>query len=77
MIIMSLENKELIKINKLFTNKSKDLSNNEINYNKLKSKIESLVKEIEYKTITFNSNKNRIKENIKILKKSSFDLYKY
>ena len=72
--LFKTENKELIKINKLFTNKSKDLSNNEINYNKLKSKIESLVKEIEYKTITFDSNENRIKENIKLLKKSEKEI---
>ena len=68
------ENKELIKINKLFTNKSKDLSNNEINYNKLKNKVDSLIKEVEYKTITFKSNENRIEENIKLLKKSEKEI---
>ncbi len=72
--LFKTENKELIKINKLFTNKSKDLSNNEINYNKLKNKVDSLIKEVEYKTITFKSNENRIKENIKLLKKSEKEI---
>jgi len=72
--LFKTENKELIKINKLFTNKSKDLSNNEINYNKLKNKVDSLIKEVEYKTITFKSNENRIEENIKLLKKSEKEI---
>ena len=72
--LFKTENKELIKINKLFTNKSKDLSNNEISFNNLKSKIDSLLKEVEYKTSTFKSNKNRIEDNIKLLKKSEKEI---
>jgi chromosome segregation protein len=37
--LFKTENKEIIRINKLFTEKSKELSNDEINYNILKSKI--------------------------------------
>ena len=72
--LFKTENKELIKINKLFTNKSKDLSNNEISFNNLKSKIDSLIKEVEYKTSTFKSNKNRIEDNIKLLEKSEKEI---
>ena len=72
--LFKTENKELIKINKLFTNKSKDLSNNEISFNRLKSKIDSLMKEVEYKTSTFKSNKNRIEDNIKLLEKSEKEI---
>ena len=51
----------------MFTEKSKDLSNDEITYNSLKSNIESLKREIEYKNTTYESNKKRINENIKNL----------
>ena len=57
------DNKETIRINKMFSDKSKDLSSSEIDYNNLKSKIESLEKELEYKSITYDFNKNRIDEN--------------
>ena len=57
------ENKETIRINKMFSDKSKDLSSSEIDYNNLKSKIESLEKELEYKSITYDFNKKRIDEN--------------
>ena len=56
-------NKETIRINKMFSDKSKDLSSSEIDYNNLKSKIESLEKELEYKSITYDFNKKRIDEN--------------
>ena len=70
------ENKEIIRINKLFTEKSKDLSNDEITYNSLKSNIESLKREIEYKNATYESNKKRINENIKNLDISEKDVVK-
>ena len=57
------DNKETIRINKMFSDKSKDLSSSEIDYNNLKSKIESLKKELEYKSITYDFNKKRIDEN--------------
>lgn len=57
------DNKETIRINKMFSDKSKDLSSSEIEYNNLKSKIESLEKELEYKSITYDFNKKRIDEN--------------
>ncbi len=57
------DNKETIRINKMFSDKSKDLSSSEIDYNNLKSKIESLEKELEYKSITYDFNKKRIDEN--------------
>ena len=57
------DNKETIRINKMFSDKSKDLSSSEIDYNNLKSKIESLEKELEYKSITYDFNKKRINEN--------------
>ena len=70
------ENKEIIRINKLFTEKSKDLSNDEITYNSLKSNIESLKREIEYKNATYESNKKRINENIKNLDISEKEVVK-
>ncbi len=70
------ENKEIIRINKLFTEKSKDLSNDEITYNSLKSNIESLKREIEYKNTTYESNKKRINENIKNLDISEKEVVK-
>ena len=70
------ENKEIIRINKLFTEKSKDPSNDEITYNSLKSNIESLKREIEYKNATYESNKKRINENIKNLDISEKDVVK-
>ena len=57
------DNKETIRINKLFSDKSKDLSTTEIDYNNLKSKLESLEKELEYKSITYDFNKKRINKN--------------
>lgn len=57
------DNKETIRINKLFSDKSKDLSTTEIDYNNLKSKLESLDKELEYKSITYDFNKKRINKN--------------
>ena len=57
------DNKETIRVNKMFSDKSKDLSSSEIEYNNLKSKIESLEKELEYKSITYDFNKKRIDEN--------------
>lgn len=57
------DNKETIRVNKMFSDKSKDLSSSEIDYNNLKSKIESLEKELEYKSITYDFNKKRIDEN--------------
>ena len=70
------ENKEIIRINRLFTEKSKDLSNDEITYNSLKSNIESLKREIEYKNATYESNKKRINENIKNLDISEKEVVK-
>tara|TARA_B100000003_G_scaffold64660_1_gene57800 strand:+ start:1042 stop:3570 length:2529 start_codon:yes stop_codon:yes gene_type:complete len=70
------ENKEIIRINKLFTEKSKDLSNDEITYNSLKSNVESLKREIEYKNATYESNKKRINENIKNLDISEKEVVK-
>tara|TARA_Y100000768_G_scaffold289609_1_gene223735 strand:+ start:170 stop:2698 length:2529 start_codon:yes stop_codon:yes gene_type:complete len=57
------DNKETIRINKLFSDKSKDLSTTEIDYNNLKSKLESLEKELEYKSITYDFNEKRINKN--------------
>ncbi len=70
------ENKEIIRINKLFTEKSKDLSNDEITYNSLKNNVESLKREIEYKNATYESNKKRINENIKNLDISEKEVVK-
>lgn len=70
------ENKEIIRINKIFTQKSKDLSNEEIQYNKLKNKIESLKKESEYKSLTFKLNNERIEKNINTLKDSEEEISK-
>ncbi len=74
--LFKTENKEIIRINKLFTDKSKELSNDEITYNNIKSKIESLKKEVEYKNTTYESNKRRIQENIKDLEKSEKEISK-
>ena len=68
--LFKTENKEIIRINKLFTEKSKDLSNDEITFNSLKSNIESLKREMEYKNVTYESNKKRINDNINSLKES-------
>ena len=70
------ENKEIIRINKIFTKKSKDLSSEEIQYNKLKNKIESLKKESEYKSLTFKLNNERIEKNINTLKDSEEEISK-
>ena len=70
------ENKEIIRINKIFTQKSKDLSSEEIQYNKLKNKVESLKKESEYKSLTFKLNKERIEKNINTLKDSEEEISK-
>jgi len=70
------ENKEIIRINKIFTQKSKDLSSEEIQYNKLKNKIESLKKESEYKSLTFKLNNERIEKNINTLKDSEEEISK-
>jgi len=72
--LFKTENKEIIRINKLFTDKSKDLSKNEILYNNLKNKIESLKKEVDYKSVTFKSNNQRIEDNIKLLLKSEKEI---
>lgn len=74
--LFKTENKEIIRINKLFSEKSKDLSNDEIKYNSLKNNIESLKKEMEYKNATYESNKRRIAENIDNLKKSEKEVVK-
>jgi chromosome segregation ATPase len=74
--LFKTENKEIIRINKLFSEKSKDLSNDEITYNSLKNNIESLKKEIEYKNATYESNKKRISDNINTLKKSEKEIIK-
>ena len=74
--LFKTENKEIIRINKLFSEKSKDLSNDEIKYNSLKNNIESLKKEMEYKNATYKSNKRRIAENIDNLKKSEKEVVK-
>ena len=72
--LFKTENKEIIRINKLFTDKSKDLSKNEILFNNLKNKIESLKKEVDYKSVTFKSNNKRIEDNIKLLEKSEKEI---
>ena len=74
--LFKTENKEIIRINKLFSEKSKDLSTDEIKYNSLKNNIESLKKEMEYKNATYESNKRRITENIDNLKKSEKEVFK-
>ena len=74
--LFKTENKEIIRINKLFSEKSKDLSIDEIKYNSLKNNIESLKKEMEYKNATYKSNKRRIAENIDNLKKSEKEVVK-
>ena len=74
--LFKTENKEIIRINKLFSEKSKDLSIDEIKYNSLKNNIESLKKEMEYKNATYESNKRRIAENIDNLKKSEKEVVK-
>ena len=74
--LFKTENKEIIRINKLFTEKSKDLSSDEINYNSLLSNIESLKREIEYKNATYESNKKRINDNIKNLEISEKEIVK-
>ena len=74
--LFKTENKEIIRINKLFSEKSKDLSTDEIKYNSLKNNIESLKKEMEYKNATYDSNKRRIAENIDNLKKSEKEVVK-
>ena len=74
--LFKTENKEIIRINKLFTDKSKELSIDEITYNNLKNKIESLKKEVEYKNATYQSNKKRIQENIKDLEVSEKEISK-
>ena len=74
--LFKTENKEIIRINKLFSEKSKDLSSDEIKYNSLKNNIESLKKEMEYKNATYESNKRRIAENIDNLKKSEKEVVK-
>ena len=74
--LFKTENKEIIRINKLFSEKSKDLSTDEIKYNSLKNNIESLKKEMEYKNATYESNKRRIAENIDNLKKSEKEVVK-
>ncbi len=74
--LFKTENKEIIRINKLFSEKSKDLSTDEIKYNSLKNNIESLKKEMEYKNATYKSNKIRIAENIDNLKKSEKEVVK-
>jgi chromosome segregation ATPase len=74
--LFKTENKEIIRINKLFSEKSKDLSNDEITYNSLKNNVESLKKEIEYKNATYESNKKRISDNINTLKKSEKEIIK-
>ena len=74
--LFKTENKEIIRINKLFSEKSKDLSTDEIKYNSLKNNIESLKKEMEYKNATYDSNKKRIAENIDNLKKSEKEVVK-
>ncbi len=74
--LFKTENKEIIRINKLFSEKSKDLSTDEIKYNSLKNNIESLKKEMEYKNSTYESNKRRIAENIDNLKKSEKEVVK-
>tara|TARA_B100001248_G_scaffold261474_1_gene252790 strand:- start:1149 stop:3677 length:2529 start_codon:yes stop_codon:yes gene_type:complete len=74
--LFKTENKEIIRINKLFSEKSKDLSTDEIKYNSLKNNIESLKKEMEYKNATYESNKKRITENIDNLKKSEKEVVK-
>ena len=74
--LFKTENKEIIRINKLFSEKSKDLSTDEIKYNSLKNNIESLKKEMEYKNATYKSNKRRIAENIDNLKKSEKEVVK-
>ena len=74
--LFKTENKEIIRINKLFSEKSKDLSTDEIKYNSLKNNIESLKKEMEYKNATYKSNKRRITENIDNLKKSEKEVVK-
>ena len=70
------ENKEIIRINKIFSQKSKDLSSEEIQYNKLKNKIESLKKESEYKSLTLKLNNERIEKNINTLKDSEEEITK-
>ena len=72
--LFKTENKEIIRINKLFTDKSKDLSKNEILFNNLKNKIDSLKKEVDYKSVTFKSNNKRIEDNIKLLEKSEKEI---
>lgn len=74
--LFKTENKEIIRINQLFSEKSKDLSNDEITLNSLKNNIKSLKKEIEYKNATYKSNKRRISENINSLKKSEKEVIK-
>ena len=74
--LFKTENKEIIRINKLFSEKSKDLSTDEIKYNSLKNNIEALKKEMEYKNATYESNKRRIAENIDNLKKSEKEVVK-
>ena len=74
--LFKTENKEIIRINKLFSEKSKDLSTDEIKYNSLKNNIESLKKEMEYKNATYESNKRRIAQNIDNLKKSEKEVVK-
>ncbi len=74
--LFKTENKEIIRINKLFTEKSKDLSADEITYNTLKSNIESLKKEMEYKNATYESNKKRINDNLNTLKVSEKEVVK-
>ena len=66
----------VIRINKIFTQKSKDLSSEEIQYNKLKNKVESLKKESEYKSLTFKLNNERIEKNINTLKDSEEEISK-
>ena len=70
------DNKETIRINKLFSDKSKDLSSTEIDYNNLKSKLESLKKELEYKSTTYDFNKKRINKNQLKLKDSENEIKK-
>ncbi len=74
--LFKTENNEIIRINKLFSEKSKNLSQDEINYNSLKNNIESLKREVEYKNTTYESNKKRINDNIKALEISEKEVTK-